>query len=528
MSDSTIRHFDYLIDHDAEFEYALELTNLPKKIDRCRCDGMEEPDLVLSESRKIMETALRKLTEPLPDERMNLKAIIEHAEDMGLLNKPMFYKCDAIRKLGNEGSHKISVREVDARQALELLDDFLRWCAEYLQLIPPHSEHTVCAADDPIFISKTTDEVSKVARRAKLASALSGNKSIEKKAKEAKTQASTYDSSVNSNLQKMEELIKLAEIIGEAAAEQQDEATLAAQQQLFDSLQTSTKTIESEKQEINARFDDVNKEIDEILNEHDFVNRLLHGDKHATEEQLAIMTFPKGSNSSTNILQIAGGAGTGKTLCLLAKIISEVDNHGQTELFDSPKKKALFVCFNKGLANYVKEILSSYKESSPSIDVIHYDRFVNQLVKPRPDKEFSSYAKDVRYPSRNRIIYGSDKGYEELLKSAQATIAECYPSQANEYYLNPPNKDELDWVKDELLWIEARFKDEHDATLNYPKAARVGRGTKHMPREAARRVILEVWIELNRLLKENARYTIEQATKSSWNQISFQPMTPSQ
>lgn len=521
MSDSSVKHFDYLIDHDAELEDALGLSNLTKKINRCRCVGREEPDLPLSECRKILEAALRKLTGTSPAQ-IDLIELIGRTENTRLFNKKTFdnrsmsHICNEIRRLGNSGVHWTpDAKPAMAKEVLELLDDFLRWCAERLQLIPHYPEGTAYPTD-PIFISKTPDETEELIRKAKLASNLSGNKAIEKNAEEAINRANAFDSSTESKLQKIKESLKQVEKIGGSTAEEQNREAHAAQQQLFDSLQTSTKTIESEKKEINARFDDVNKEIDEILNEHDFVNRLLHGDKHATEEQLAIMAFPKGSNSSTNILQIAGGAGTGKTLCLLAKTISEIDDHGQTELFTSPKKKALFVCFNKPLANYVRGILSTYKGFSPDINVINYDRLINQLSRPKPEEDFSPYANDVRYPLGSEILYAKQKKsnkFEIELKFAQGTVAKRYPNQAKEYYLNPSNDEDLSWMIDEIRWIEARFKDEADAISNYPKAERKGRGRKRVPRETARRIILEVWTEFNKLLKENNRYTIEQATK---------------
>lgn len=513
MSGSTFKHFDYLIDHDAELESALGLVDLSKNINRWRCSGMEYPGEALVGCRKIVETALRKLADPLPYQ-MKFLEVIDYAEDEGLLDRPMALKCHEIRKKGNEGAHEMSVPAIDAQMTLDLLDDFLRWCAEKNQIIPPLSNREACA-DDSIFIVKPASEVRDMARRAKLASALSDNSDIERKAQEAKFQIEAFDNSAKSDLQKMEELIKQAEEIGASASARQDEATLTAQRSLFDGLQSQIESLKSKKQSVSSHFDDVNSEIKEIMSEHDFVQKLLRGDKRATEKQLEVMAFPKGSHSTTNILQIAGGAGTGKTLCLLAKIISEIDNQGQDSLFETPKKKVLFICFNKGLAKYVKGILSNYEDSLPDIEVVHYDLFVNQLVRSKPKKEFAHlepYAKDVRYAGAQiQILY--DEDYKKMLKIAQAVVAKRYPDRANEYYFNSSDKTELEWLKNELLWIEARFEDEHDAMRKYPNAMRVGRGTKHVPREVVRRIILEIWVEQNKMLEAKGRYTIEQATK---------------
>lgn len=513
MGTAALKHFDYLVEHDGDLEAALGLSNLSKDVDHWRRYGMEYPDSALVGCRKVMEAALKTLAKPLPDERMDLREIIDHVEDEGLIDRSMALKCHEIRKKGNRGAHDVSVKAIDAQMVLDLLDDFLRWCAEYLQIIPVHSSSAF--PEDPIFIVKTSEEVDEMSRKAKLAAALDDSKEIEKKARKAKSQIEAYGDSSQSDLQKMLKLYKQAEEIGISAIENQDEETLAAQKRLFDGFEEKIATLSSEKQAISSNFDDVNTEIQEILNEHDFIRKLLHGGKQATVEQHDVMTFPKGSSSVTNILQIAGGAGTGKTLCLLAKVISEIDDQGQESLFGEPGKKALFICFNKGLANYVRGILADYDGYLPDIDVIHYDLFINQLVRQKPKAEYAylaDYAQDVRYPS-GQIIYGLDDLYIELLKKAQLTVAGRHPERAKDYYLDQADEEGFDWLKDELFWIEARFMDSEEAIGKYPKAERIGRGTKRRPSEPMRQVILEIWMELNRLLETNGRYTIEQATK---------------
>lgn len=522
MGTATLTHFDYLVDHDEDLESALGLSNLSKDINHWRCYGMEYPDGALVGSRKIVETALKTLAKLPADERMDIRETIDHAEDKGIIDRTMALKCHEIRMKGNKGAHDMSVKAIDAQMTLDLLDDFLRWCAEDLQLIPVHSS-SAGSPDDPIFIVKPSEEVAEMSKKARLAATLDDNKDIEKKAQKAKSQIEAYDDSSQSDLQKMLELYKQAEEIGLSAAANQDEETLAAQKRLFDEFGGKIASLSEEKQAVSASFDDVNTEIQEILNEHDFIRKLLRGDKHATIDQHNVMAFPKGSTSVTNILQIAGGAGTGKTLCLLAKIISEIDDHGQEALFGAPAKKALFICFNKGLANYVRGILAGYEGYLPDIDVMHYDLFVNQLVRQKPRQDYAylaEYAQDVRY-ARGQIIYGFDDQYVEMLKSAQMTVARRHPERAKDYYLDPSDEDGFEWLRDELFWIEARFMSSEEATRSYPTAQRVGRGTKRNPSSAMKQIILEVWIELNKLLEANGRYTIEQATKRLLNSNSL-------
>ena len=72
MRASQLKHFDYLANHSADLESKLGLSNLSKDIDHWRRFGMEYPDGPLVGSRKIVETALRTLAKPLPNEQDEL------------------------------------------------------------------------------------------------------------------------------------------------------------------------------------------------------------------------------------------------------------------------------------------------------------------------------------------------------------------------------------------------------------------------------------------------------------------------
>ena len=518
MAGEKLRHFDYLVEHDADLETALGLSELSPKIERWRRQGMEDPDAALVGCRKIVEGALKTLMDPLPYERMSLQEIIEYARDSGKISRSIAYKCDEIRRKGNAGAHTMTVKPIDAKMALELLDDFLRWCAEELMLIPSH--HGIDSLpDDPIFIVKTSDEVAELSKRARIAAALDDNAAIERKARAAKSGVEEFEESSTSDLNKMEDLIRQAQEIGVSAVEHHDERTLAAQMALFSGFESKIEELSEQKRALTAQFEETSTQVQEILNEHDFINRLLAGGKWATSRQHEVMAFPRGANSTTNVLQIAGSAGTGKTLCLLAKLIAEVEEGGQGSLGFAEQKKALFVCFNKGLATYVRGLLAGYEGSRPSIDVESYDLFVNQLVRKRPRSGYeylSHYAEDAKYPSA-RIIYNVDEEYVNLLKKAQGTVAARHPRSARYYYLDSDNEDGFNWLIDEISWIEARYASEEEAAELYPTASRVGRGTNRRPSAVMRQTILEIRSEFNQLLEKSGKYTIEQATKRLLN-----------
>ena len=111
MGNVSLSHFDYLVDHDKELEAALGLSNLRKEINNWRCSGTEHPGAPLVGCRVIVETSLKQLMRPLPDERMTLQELIDYAEEEGKISRPMALKCHEMRNKGNKGAHVLSVRQ---------------------------------------------------------------------------------------------------------------------------------------------------------------------------------------------------------------------------------------------------------------------------------------------------------------------------------------------------------------------------------------------------------------------------------
>ncbi|MGI6221584.1 MAG: hypothetical protein ACOYIP_06940 [Coriobacteriales bacterium] len=528
MTVSTIRRFDYLTEHDYALEAALGLFNLSRDISHWRQTGMDYPDAALVGCRKIVELALKKSIALPPDNKMGFMDIIACAEDEGFLDHFVRLKCDEIRVKGNQGAHGVA-KVIDAEMALGLLDDFLRWNAEKLGLIPPRATKSD-KPQDPIFIVKPAEELEEISKKARIASSLSDNKDIEKKAQAAKKQAKKREERDRAKLKKMSELLKEAEAIEQPESPREVVAFGEAQQKLFETCESNLESMRDERKALEGSIETINAEIEEILSEHDFIKKLLHGDKRATDKQFDVMAFPRGSGSTTNILQIVGEAGTGKTLCLLAKIISETrtetDISGTVSFLEAPAKTALFVCFNKALAGYARNLLANYDGELPHIEVVHYDEFINQLVLDYPKSGYehlADYACDVRYGEGESIIYGSHGFHNtsdsclDYLKRAQQTVSAKHVDRANDYYLDSSRSEDLEWLMDELRWVEARFASDEDAAARYPKAERVGRGTQRRPNEEIRCIILEIRKEYNRLLAADGRYTIEQATKRLMN-----------
>jgi len=503
-----MRHFDYLPKYETQLHEILGLEGMSKKISGWRTRGLDDPDMLCVFCRKTLETALRGLLEN-DDSYITLDELICTADEERVIPKSVTYKCQEIRRKGNNGAHS-SVNTYDAKMAFELLDDVLRWFVG--EDIDPSFANASGEFDDAIFTASCVGDAEALVARARTAAALSGDESIERAAIEVRTAARERSDDANRAIEELAELIKKAQEISIPGAVD----VAASQESLLDICDEKLDDIKDACKEPDDHARIVAQQVEEIISEHDFIRKLLKGDAAATPEQLDVMAFPRTQGATTNILQIAGGAGTGKTLCLLAKVISEIDDHGQQTIFgEEYGKKVLFVCFNKRLAGYVRELLAKYPNELPNIEITHFDEYVNQLVRAHPKKGYehlASYAQSSRYHGWN-LAYHHDEEVEQYLLEAIEAAAQRHPEQKKTYYLDPSAQENVDWVKDELAWLEAKYEDPESASADYPTAVRTGRGTKHRPDASARMILLEIWDGYRAALEANNLYTIEQATK---------------
>lgn len=525
MGEATAKYFDYMPRCGEALQARLGRADLATKIPLWRKHGTEDPDAVVTGCRNIAENALRILVDD-KDAAMRFVDLIGYAEDEGLIDKAMACKFQEIRRLGNNGAHR-SVKVIDAQMALELIDDVLRSLIVRFGIdedMPP----SVPRGADAIFVVRTEDEISQLSRRAKTAALISGDADIEREVRSAGAAARKQGQDAAEVMERLAGLLAEAKALNVDSADGGSQETAVLRERLFEECDEVVESVRQSMEDAAQRAVRAESRVDEILSEHDFIEKLLRGRGRATESQFEVMAFPRTSTTSVSILQIAGGAGTGKTLCLLAKLISDVSDGGQMSMFGERPKKALFVCFNKSLAGYVRKLLAEYPSTAGNIEVVHYDEYINQLVRNTPKDGFEHlrpYAQDVRYPliteggSRRywKIAYDSD--VEPILRRAMGRVAERHPSQKEAYYLDGSSSENTDWMLDELRWLEARYEDEREAAaLNtskdpYLRAARTGRGTKRRPGEEIRKIILEVWAEFRASLAAQGRYTIEQATK---------------
>lgn len=501
------KYFDYLEEYGEALQNRLNLGNLSTKVAFWRKNGLEDPDGATVGCRKIIERAIGAL---IDDEAltqgMTLADMVEYASDQGMVDNRLMLKIDEVRRLGNRGAHD-SVKAIDAKMSMELLDDVLRASISLLG-IDDEYDRSATVDGDLMFVALTQEESASLTRRARTAALLSDDALVERNVKEVAEGATRTAQAVEEGLGRAQEILE------EATKLRDEYASSGIIDDILDALDDVVGAPKAYAEVARGEVEGAQRQVDEILREHDFIKKLLQGGGQATDDQLEIMAFPRTATTSTSILQVAGGAGTGKTLCLLAKLIREVDPP-QMDMFDGSAKKALFLCFNKNLVTYVRGLLKNYPSVTGKIVVDNFDRYVNQLAKPKPDgTDFEPYGNDVRYPGGFRIYYEKASPDEaSLLVRAMDEVAALHPDQAGAYYLDSSVEDNLQWVNAEIEWLEGRFEDARSANPGYLTVRRTGRGTQHLPSERIREVILEVWGAYRDLLDREGHYTIGQATR---------------
>ncbi len=374
-------------------------------------------------------------------------------------------------------------------------------------------------------ISEGADRLMHLARTA---TALSGNDAIERSASKVASEAREDEAFFKATADQISEMVRNLQARA-AAISAEDDAASGAEgspsdeaNALFQQLSQANEDLTQAQEAVRAKLNAEEQQVRQILSEHDHIQRLLRGSGKATDRQFDVMAFPRNVNAKTNVLQVSGGAGTGKTLCLLAKLIQDTRPSAQMGLMPEEPKRGLFVCFNTALRSHVQALLSAIPDAGSAIEVVSYDQFVNQLVRAQPVAEFAHlapFAQQSRYPSASEDAEGRywDLVYDADIKAAVAqamqAVSASYPEKAGEYYLQAADEENVAWMSDEIAWLEARYDDPVSATGLYPDAPRVGRGVSRRPSEDIRRIILEVWAQFQKAMERAHQYTIEQATK---------------
>lgn len=509
-------YFDYLSVAGDAIQERIGRNDLVSKISFWRRYGEGDPDSVVVGCRTMAENIVDSVLRDagIYSERASLSEKIVDAYESNLVSKKQYYKLNELRKKGNRGAHNSeSVKIIDAKMALELLDDILRSMAAEMCGTDFGGEDRI--ENDSIFLLRDEKEIAAFGRDAKLAASLSGDDSVEKEAKLAVEQVTCAQNNKESALSKIAHIVgQIDELLAEegvdVASPSEEYQTLFGRLEELDALYTGVCNKAKDAENV---FERAEKRTREILDEHDYIRMLLRGKGSATDRQFAVMAFPRVTGGATRVLQISGGAGTGKTLCLIAKLIMDVRPSNQGSLFPEQPKRGLFVCFNKSLAAQARALIGAMPEIRDAIEVVNFDRFVNQLVCSHSTGDYrhlNSFVQDARFPSKWKITY-SDEGVER----AMGLVAARHPGERGMYYLDGSDSSNVSWVKDEIEWLEARYEGPQTAVEPYRNqmAERRGRGKQRLPRQDARGVILEIWEEYTRILEAERCYTLPQAVK---------------
>lgn len=493
---SESRYFDYLETYETYLCAQLNVTNIESSIEERRATAITQPEAAESWfvdlAKNVMSLVNEKagISESFADD-------IDAAYKAGLIGASTIKVAQEyeMAKKASDGTAAI----VAAQTAIILADDMFRALLVKEKLLGD-KQLNVDRSGDTVFTIQRDDELDKLSKRARNAAALENNQTINKTAGEVRERVEQTREAAKTVTEQLKMIF--AE---EGSPTSQDILAAAAilQQSLIDSANT-TKDVYRETQQ----------KVDEILSEHDFVNRLLEGRGNATDKQFDVLAFPKTKGAKSTILKLSGSAGTGKTLCLIAKTLRDTRPEQGTLDIGIARKNALFVCFNKALADHVRSLCEAYPGSKDTLEIESFDKLINSLVKPYTDRKFGEYTRDVRYPMGWSIHYETAKDRFPYTMAAMKLAANKHPELSGKYYLEFDDQESVEWVSDEIRWLESRFETVADARSIYPdseKCKRTGRGNVRKPGESDRKVILDVWDQYCDLLKQKREYTIEQA-----------------
>ena len=521
--DTVSKYFDYLPSWGTALQERLldqnttESESWEKKIAFWRMRGLEAPNEVTSGVRNLSEQILKALT---PGYKVkyghkrdgkhffNLDERIEKAFDNNVITKSQETWFNTIRATGNKGTHAGTAPVDKCEESLKCFEDLLRSLLSQLNITNEFSKNVPANTSEKMLYSYED-----LLNDAELAETLTGNTGLVKKAAEAEANIAKHAEEAKELRNQIDSLENTLKVAGEhqEALGEDVEFLNGLLNKLLAQLKESEPVVAAKYEDAVFDREKAKKEIEEVLSEKDFIRMLLGEGSGATDEQLRAIAFPQDKTSAMRFLSIKGEGGTGKSLCLVAKLVRYLQDAADA---GSPKR-CLFVTYNKPLAASMLKLISSFSEPEGIVDVVGYDMLVNSLAKAASDlndeyyKRFAGYANDVRYDAGWSIAYRESK---KALCAAMEDVAQIHPEQSREYYLDPQN---ASWVSDEIGWLEERYADPDDAQRRYAEGmdGRVGRGGDRRPSSKMREVIVEIWRQQQALLAESNRYTIAQATR---------------
>jgi len=491
-----VKYFDYLDTYESDFNKKIATGSLKEDIRVAREMLLQAPRFSCMEARRIAELILR---EWLKKEELDIpisagfSQLIESAFDRKLISASIRKKLDIIRRNGNQSAHgKLTLDVGEAQNSIVKLDEFLRYYANKeidAALIP-----TVSIKDD-VLLSKSTEILQEIEEKA---ATEKENKDILECLKNANQIEQERLSDANQPMemlnlfQQLDALKDQFDDIESLMAPMKEEGIKkieAAQNAAEAKTVILEKYIDKDKKCIEE-LQELNERIDKILAESDWISKLLDGTGKATKSQLHAIKNDRG------IVQIKGAAGSGKTLCLLAKALQFVSGKElgtpQQNLVLKQQATALIVSFNKTLRANLERIVANLPESQ-NISVESFDAYVNRLARSKGLRGSISYGKE----RKDLIVKAIDKLGKTTVDSR---------------FYNNLDSERINFLEEEFSWLEAM---ESIDKAKYQTMERTGRGRKYsLGRNSHdREAIWTLYEEFRTLFKAERKYAIYDAVK---------------
>lgn len=483
----TAQYFDFLDDYSHSLEKSIRLPNLDLTIKNLRTKDYSQARYICNECRRILELMVNSIYYQESQEKNDLHSKIEFLKMKKLLPKSYASKAHKIRMIGNESTHGYkSIDYIHAADALKYLDELMRF---YIYKNFDNSYlYTVKIEESDPFIHQIKAESEELVEKMHSLPGTENNE-IRSDLKETQEQVTQYQLQLNN-------LLKAASSVTQTEDYDIEQPINEETNHIFEVVEQSFDSLELQKQRASSRLKTISGRIDRILDEASWINEVLEGKGSVTPKQLQILKH-EGDN-----LQIRGGAGSGKTVCLLAKAIDTASSKDT-----DTDKKALIISFNRMLSSYLKTTLSNVNINHSNYEISTFDSFAKNLA-----EKHHLVSGRIIYSYKN-LKFNNPYGKQDLIREAVDTVRLNSYLSGDKRFLTK-SKEIVNFLEEEFDWMESK---EGQLTLeNYQTIARIGRGRQYVlnRNSAEREQIYLVFEEYLKLLSKYNVFTINQAIKA--------------